>query len=302
MKKLLVITGATGVGKTELTLRLAERLGYDVVNADSRQIYREIPIGTAAPTAEEQSRVKHWFVGTKSVTERYSAGDYERDCLKVLSKLNYNAILSGGSMLYIDEVCHGLDDIPKVDESLRAHIRSEYEVKGLSWLQSEVARLDPAYWEIVDKQNPQRLIHCVELSLGTGKPYSSYRKGDKKKRAFEVVKLALNRPREELYERINARVEMMMANGLEEEARKVYPMKELNSLQTVGFRELFAYFDGKISREDAIRLIKQNSRHYAKRQLTWFGADKTIQWLEVTNDYEKQLDTIIGMLRADSLQ
>ena len=302
MKKLLVITGATGVGKTELTLRLAERLGYDVVNADSRQIYREIPIGTAAPTAEEQSRVKHWFVGTKSVTERYSAGDYERDCLKVLSKLNYNTILSGGSMLYIDAVCHGLDDIPKVDESLRAHIRSEYEVKGLSWLQSEVARLDPAYWEIVDKQNPQRLIHCVELSLGTGKPYSSYRKGDKKKRAFEVVKLALNRPREELYERINARVEMMMANGLEEEARKVYPMKELNSLQTVGFRELFAYFDGKISREDAIRLIKQNSRHYAKRQLTWFGADKTIQWLEVTNDYEKQLDTIIGMLRADSMQ
>ena len=175
-------------------------------------------------------------------------------------------------------------------------------MKGLSWLQSEVARLDPAYWEIVDKQNPQRLIHCVELSLGTGKPYSSYRKGDKKKRAFEVVKLALNRPREELYERINARVEMMMANGLEEEARKVYPMKELNSLQTIGFRELFAYFDGKISREDAIRLIKQNSRHYAKRQLTWFGADKTIQWLEVTNDYEKQLDTIIGMLRADSLQ
>lgn len=301
MHKLLVITGPTGVGKTELTLRLAESLGCEIVNADSRQIYREIPIGTAAPTQEEMSRVRHWFVGTKSVTENYSAGDYERDCLDVLSQLGDRAILSGGSMLYIDAVCNGLDDIPKVDEALRAQVRKDYEEKGLCWLQAEVQRLDPDYWAIVDKQNPQRLIHCVELSLGTGKPYSSFRKREVKKRDFEVVKVALERPREELYDRINRRVDEMLSLGLEDEARAVYPMKGLNSLQTVGYRELFAYFDGEISREEAIRLIKQNSRHYAKRQMTWFGADKTIHWLDARMAYEKQMDTIVGWLHADGV-
>ena len=302
MHKLLVIIGPTGVGKTELTLRLAESLGSEIVNADSRQIYKEIPIGTAAPTKEEQARVRHWFVGTKSVTENYSAGDYERDCLEVLEKLGDRAILSGGSMLYIDAVCNGLDDIPKVDEALRIQVRKDYEQKGLEWLQSEVQRLDPAYWAAVDRQNPQRLIHCVELSLGTGRPYSSYRKRDVKARNFEVVKVALERPREELYERINNRVDKMIADGLEEEAHAVYPLRQFNSLQTVGYREMFLYFDGEISREEAIRLIKQNSRHYAKRQMTWFGADKTIRWLDAKMDYEKQMDTIIGWLRADSVR
>ena len=302
MHKLLVIIGPTGVGKTELTLRLAESLGNEIVNADSRQIYKEIPIGTAAPTKEEQARVRHWFVGTKSVTENYSAGDYERDCLEVLEKLGDRAILSGGSMLYIDAVCNGLDDIPKVDEALRSQVRKDYEQKGLEWLQSEVQRLDPAYWAAVDRQNPQRLIHCVELSMGTGRPYSSDRKRDVKARNFEVVKVALERPREELYERINNRVDKMIANGLEEEAHAVYPLRQFNSLQTVGYREMFLYFDGEISREEAIRLIKQNSRHYAKRQMTWFGADKTIRWLDAKMDYEKQMDTIIGWLRADSVR
>ena len=302
MHKLLVIIGPTGVGKTELTLRLAESLGSEIVNADSRQIYKEIPIGTAAPTKEEQARVRHWFVGTKSVTENYSAGDYERDCLEVLEKLGDRAILSGGSMLYIDAVCNGLDDIPKVDEALRSQVRKDYEQKGLEWLQSEVQRLDPAYWAAVDRQNPQRLIHCVELSMGTGRPYSSYRKRDVKARNFEVVKVALERPREELYERINNRVDKMIADGLEEEAHAVYPLRQFNSLQTVGYREMFLYFDGEISREEAIRLIKQNSRHYAKRQMTWFGADKTIRWLDAKMDYEKQMDTIIGWLRADSVR
>lgn len=302
MHKLLVIIGPTGVGKTELTLRLAESLGNEIVNADSRQIYKEIPIGTAAPTKEEQARVRHWFVGTKSVTENYSAGDYERDCLEVLEKLGDRAILSGGSMLYIDAVCNGLDDIPKVDEALRSQVRKDYEQKGLEWLQSEVQRLDPAYWAAVDRQNPQRLIHCVELSMGTGRPYSSYRKRDVKARNFEVVKVALERPREELYERINNRVDKMIADGLEEEAHAVYPLRQFNSLQTVGYREMFLYFDGEISREEAIRLIKQNSRHYAKRQMTWFGADKTIRWLDAKMDYEKQMDTIIGWLRADSVR
>lgn len=302
MYKLLVITGPTGVGKTELTLRLAESWGYEIVNADSRQIYREIPIGTAAPTAEEQARVKHWFVGTKSVDENYSAGDYERDCLGVLNQLGERAILSGGSMLYIDAVCNGLDDIPKVEDKLRAQVRKAYEEKGLGWLQQEVQRLDPAYWEIVDRQNPQRLIHCVELSLGTGKPYSSFRKRDVKARSFEVVKVALERPRQELYERINSRVDKMIADGLEEEARRVYPLKGLNSLQTVGYREMFAYFDGQMTRDEAIRLIKQNSRHYAKRQMTWFGADKTIHWLDAKIDYAKQMDIIAGWMRADGVQ
>ena len=219
-----------------------------------------------------------------------------------MEKLGDRAILSGGSMLYIDAVCNGLDDIPKVDEALRSQVRKDYEQKGLEWLQSEVQRLDPAYWAVVDRQNPQRLIHCVELSMGTGRPYSSYRKRDVKARNFEVVKVALERPREELYERINNRVDKMIANGLEEEAHAVYPLRQFNSLQTVGYREMFLYFDGEISREEAIRLIKQNSRHYAKRQMTWFGADKTIRWLDAKMDYEKQMDTIIGWLRADSVR
>lgn len=299
MHKLLVITGPTGVGKTDLTLRLAETLGDEIVNADSRQIYREIPIGTAAPTSEELARIKHWFVGTKSITESYSAGDYERDCLEVLARLKGKAILSGGSMLYIDAVCHGLDDIPKVDEALRQRLRAAFETNGMVWLQSEVQRLDPVYWEIVDQQNPQRLLHCLELCVSTGKPYSSFRKRKAKPRDFEVVKVALQRPREELYDRINSRVDAMLTAGLENEARAVYPFRSLNSLQTVGYRELFAYFDGQTSREEAIRLIKQNSRHYAKRQLTWFGADKTIHWLDAKLDYEKQVDAIMGWLRAD---
>ncbi len=302
MPKLLVITGPTGVGKTELTLRLAESLHCDIVNADSRQIYREIPIGTAAPTAEEQLKVKHWFVGVKSVHENYSAGDYERDCLKVLKQLNYRAILSGGSMMYIDAVCNGLDDIPKVEETLRNQVREEYRTNGLAWLQNEVQRLDPDYWEVVDRQNPQRLIHCVELSLSTGKPYSSFRKRAVSPREFDVLKVALQRPREELYERINERVDKMIESGLEQEARALYELRHLNSMQTVGYREMFAYFDGTISKEEAIRLIKQNSRHYAKRQMTWFGADKTIHWLDAKLNYEKQMDIITDWLRADSVR
>lgn len=308
----MVITGPTGVGKTELTLRVAERFGCPIVSADSRQIYKEIPIGTAAPTAEELARVKHYFVGTKSVTEDYSAGQYERECLTLLRELMERrasrvesgpfAILTGGSMMYIDAVCKGFDDIPSVQEDVRQAVRNGYKQGGLTWLQAEVERVDKDYWAQVDRHNPQRLMHCLEVTLSAGKPYSSFRQMAQAKREFEVVKVALDRPRELLYERINKRVDMMLAAGLEEEARRVYPLREHNSLQTVGYRELFDYFDGKTTREEAIRLIKQNSRHYAKRQMTWFRADKTIHWLNAEKDYEEQMDDITGWLRAGSLQ
>lgn len=309
MTAVLVITGPTGVGKTELTLRVAETFGCPIVSADSRQIYREIPIGTAAPTVEELARVPHYFIGTKSVTEEYSAGMYERDCLELLSVLSRQqsdssrpfAILTGGSMLYIDAVCKGFDDIPAVKPEVREAVRNGYAEQGLAWLQTETERLDKAYWEVVDRQNPQRLMHCLEVTLSAGKPYSVFRKQAQTKRDFAIVKVALERPREELYERINNRVEAMLAAGLEAEARAVYPLRHLNSLQTVGYRELFDYFDGKTSREEAIRLIKQNSRHYAKRQMTWFRADKTIHWLNADLNYEEQMDFIGSWLRADSV-
>jgi len=311
-----VITGPTGVGKTELTLRVAERFGCPIVSADSRQIYREIPIGTAAPTAEELQRVKHYFVGTKSVTEDFSAGKFERECVALLGELVESrkskvesgpfAILTGGSMLYIDAVCKGFDDIPAVREEVQQEIRRKYEEGGLAWLQQEVARVDRVYWDKVDRSNPQRLLHCIEVTTSSGRPYSEFRKredgGSVTKRDFEIVKVGLERPREELYARINRRVDEMMAAGLEEEARAVYPLRKYNSLQTVGYRELFDYFDGKITREEAIRLIKQNSRHYAKRQMTWFRADKTIHWLDANKDYEEQMDTITDWLRAGGVQ
>ncbi len=310
MNTLLLITGPTGVGKTELTLRLAQHFTCPVISADSRQIYREIPIGTAAPTADELARIKHYFVGTRSITEDYSAGQYERDCLELIAQLQNNrhntekpfAILTGGSMMYLDAVCKGFDDIPDVAPEIRRQIRDGYMKGGLTWLQTEVQRIDPDYWLSVDRQNPQRLMHCLEVTLSAGKPYSSFRKRNTQSRNFNVLKVALDRPREELYARINRRVDIMIAAGLEDEARTVYPLKHFNSLQTVGYRELFDYFDGKISREEAIRLIKQNSRHYAKRQLTWFRSDKTIHWLNADLDYETQLDTITAWLHTHCLQ
>ena len=311
MRTLLLIVGPTGVGKTELSLRVAERYGCPILSCDSRQVFREIPIGTAAPTAEEQARVKHYFIGTRSITEDYNAGQYERDALELLDRLfaeHEVVVMTGGSMLYAEAVCSGLDDLPNVPADIRASVQREYEAKGLAWLQSEVQRLDPTYWEEVDQQNPARLAHCVELCLTTGKPYSSMRTKKSavcrqhSERPFRIIKIGLERPRAELYARIDERVKQMMAEGLLEEARAVYPQRALNSLQTVGYKELFAYMDGEYDLDRAIELIQQNSRHYAKRQMTWFRRDKEIHWLNAKDEYEKNSDIIDGLLRADSVQ
>lgn len=305
MRQLLLIVGPTGVGKTELALRVAEHLGCPIINCDSRQIYREIPIGTAAPTAEEQARVKHYFVGTHSLEQDYSAGQYERDVLSLLDQLfatHETVILSGGSMLYADAVCRGLDDLPNVPKAVRDEVNSGYEQGGLAWLQEQVQRLDADYWAIVDQQNPARLRHCVEMCLTTGKPYSALRTNTHKERPFRIIKVGLDRNRAQLYARIDERVDEMIATSFLDEAKAVYDRRHLNSLQTVGYKELFDYLDGKYDWNRAVEMIQQNTRHYAKRQLTWLRRDKDIHWLDANDAYEKNIHIIDDLLRADSVQ
>ena len=308
MPTLLLIVGPTGVGKTELSLRVAEHFGCPILNCDSRQIYRGIPIGTAAPTEEEQARVKHYFVATRDLEEDYNAGQYERDALALLEELfatHEVVVMTGGSMLYADAVCDGLDDLPNVPAEIRAEVMAKGRMangEGLKWLQAEVQRLDPDYWQIVDQQNPARLAHCVELCMTTGKAYSSLRTNTRKERPFRIIKIGLERDRAGLYARIDKRVEQMVKDGLVEEARSVYPKRQLNSLQTVGYRELFAHFDGEYDLNRAIELIQQNTRHYAKRQMTWFRRDKDIHWLNANDDYEKNIHLIDTLLGADSVQ
>lgn len=248
--------------------------------------------------------MKHYFVATRELEEEYNAGQYERDALALLDKLfesNEVVVMTGGSMLYADAVCNGLDDLPNVPADIRQEVQKNYEQNGLTWLQNEVQRLDPDYWNEVDQSNPARLAHCVELCLTTGKPYSSLRTKTNKKRSFRIIKLGLDRPRAELYARINERVKQMVANGLVEEAKAVYSKRKLNSLQTVGYRELFAHFDGEYDLNRAIELIQQNTRHYAKRQLTWFRHDNEIHWLNAKETNEKNIAFIDTLLRADSL-
>ena len=287
MPKLVVILGPTGVGKTEKSLELAEQWGCPIVSADSRQIYRDLPIGTAAPSAEELARVKHYFIGTKDLHETYNAGQYARDCNTLLAELfqkHERVLMVGGSMMYIDAVCKGLDDIPDIPAELREQVRNQYQEKGLEWLQTEVQRLDPIYWQEVDKQNPQRLMHCIEVTLASGQPYSNFRKGGRsaQERGFDVEYIMIERPREELYERINLRVHKMIEQGLLNEAQRAFdklgllnnnPLDEStipNSVNTVGYKELLKYFRGEWTLERAIEMIQQNSRHYAKRQMTWW--------------------------------
>ncbi len=266
---------------------IAEQLGVPIINADSRQIYRELPIGTAAPTAEQQARVKHFFVGTHSISDYYSAAQYESDVLTLLGEQFAQsdvAFMTGGSMMYIDAVCNGIDELPNVDERTRQWLKDRLEQEGLPELLKELQALDPKHYATVDRQNPRRILHALEICHITGKPYSSFRTGQAKQRAFNIVKLGLNREREELYERINSRVWQMVEDGLEQEARGVYAQRELNALNTVGYKEFFRYFDGAIDREEAIRQIQSNSRRYMRKQLTWFQRDSRIEWFVPASD------------------
>lgn len=289
MKTLLVLIGPTGVGKTELSLRLAERFHTCIVSADSRQLYADLKIGTAAPTPEQLQRVEHHFVGTLQLTDYYSAAQYEAEVLKLLEMLFVQkdvVILTGGSMMYVDAVCKGIDDIPTVDADTRQLMLQRYEAEGLERLCAELKLLDPEYYKIVDLKNPKRVIHALEICYMTGKTYTSFRTRQKKERPFRILKIGLTRDREELYDRINRRVEQMVEDGLIEEARRVYPYRTLNSLNTVGYKELFKYFDGEWTLPFAIDKIKQNSRIYSRKQMTWFKRDEEIRWFHPEEEVE----------------
>ena len=278
---LFVLIGPTGVGKTELSLRIAEAFNTCIVSADSRQLYADIPIGTAAPTSEQLSRVKHYMVGMLKLTDYYSAARYEEEVMTLLNDLfkeKKAVVLTGGSMMYVDAVCKGIDDIPTVDEETRSLMMQRYQEEGLETLCSELKLLDPEYYKQVDLKNPKRVIHALEICYMTGKTYTSFRKAQIKERPFKIVKIGLTRDREELYDRINRRVDMMVEEGLIEEARKVYPYRSLNSLNTVGFKELFKYMDGEWDLDFALDKIRQNSRNYARKQMTWFRRDQEIHW------------------------
>lgn len=281
VKTLLVIIGPTGVGKTELSLQMAEFFHTCILNADSRQLYRDIPIGTAAPTAEEQARVKHYFVGTLGLEDYYSAAQYEEEVLALLEKLFLErdvVVLTGGSMMYIDAVCQGIDDIPTVDDATRERMRERYEQEGLEPLAEELRLLDPEYYAACDIRNPKRVVHALEICYMTGRTYTSFRVRRRKERPFRVVKVGLCREREELYARINGRVDRMVEAGLLEEAQRVLPYRHCNSLNTVGYKELFQYFDGNWDLDFALEKIRRNSRVYSRKQMTWFKKDEQTAW------------------------
>ena len=296
MATLIVITGPTAVGKTALTIELAKHFDIPIINADSRQIYRELKIGTASPTEEQLRQVRHYFVGTKSITDYYNASMYEQDVLRVMNT-GYN-LLSGGSMMYIDAVCNGIDDIPTIRDDIRQQMKRRYAEEGLEALCEELKRLDPEHYAIVDRQNHRRIIHALEICYQTGLTYTSFRKQEKKPRPFRIVKIGLNRPREELYNRINARVDAMMEQGLLNEAdylyhRYLHPIAtqdstptEINALNTVGYKELFAYMEGHWTLDEAVERIKGNTRRYARKQLTWFRRDSDMRWFHPDEQQE----------------
>jgi len=293
LKPLLVILlGPTAVGKTSLAIALAKKFNTVIFSADSRQLYKEIPIGTAQPTPEEIQEVAHFFIASNSITEHIDAGRYGKEARELLiSEFKKHAliIMAGGSGLYMDAVINGFDDLPDANPTIRAELNLEFQEKGISVLQDELKKLDPIYFAQVDQHNPARLMRAIEICRLSEKKYSELRIGKAESNAFEVLKIGLDLPREELYARINNRVEVMLENGLEEEARSVFPYRKMNALQTVGYKELFDYFDGHLTKEKAIELIKQHSRNYAKRQLTWWRRDTAITWFNPTQIKEIEI-------------
>lgn len=281
MGNLFVILGPTGVGKTDISIDLATTLSCSIVSSDSRQIYKEISIGTAKPSEEELNKVKHYFISTQSITDHYSSGQYELDAIPIIEseiEKNGNALLVGGSMLYISAICNGIDDIPNIDPEVREEVTTLYNKVGLDGIRNQLKLLDPIHYKEVDPMNAKRIKHALEVCLQTGRPFSELRTGIAKKRKFNIIKIGLKRDREELYNNINNRVLKMMKTGLLEEARNVYTYKEYNSLNTVGYKELFKYFEKEWTLDYAISMIQQNTRRYAKKQMSWFNKDKDIQW------------------------
>lgn len=296
-KTLIVVTGPTGVGKTEATLRLAEHFGVPVINADSRQIFAEIPIGTAAPTAAQQARVRHYFVGNHHLEDYYSASLFEEDVLKIINEASSKvSLLSGGSMMYIDAVCKGIDDIPTIRPEVRQEMMQLLESEGLEKMCELLHEWDPEHWAVVDRNNPRRVIHALEICKQTGRTYTSFRSNTIKERPFNIIKIGLNRDRETLYQRINQRVLQMIDDGMIEEAQCVYPKRMLNSLNTVGYKELFEYLDGLTTLEEAIFKIQSNTRRYARKQLTWYKRDAEMTWFSPDN-----IEEILNYLSTISL-
>ena len=295
-KTLIVITGPTAVGKTALCLDVAKHFHIPIINADSRQIFRELKIGTAPPTEAQMQQVHHDFVGILGLDDYYSASLFEQQVLELLGRQFLSsdyALMAGGSMMYIDAVCDGIDDIPTIDDQTRTTMKQRLADEGLEALCDELRQRDPEYYEIVDRQNPRRVVHALEICLMTGKTYTSFRKREKRQRPFGIIKIGLNRPREELYERINRRVDQMMADGLLEEAKALYPKRHLNALNTVGYKELFDYIDGRWPLEEAVERIKGNTRRYARKQLTWYKKDEQIRWFH-PDDTEQIINYICG--------
>lgn len=296
-KTLIIITGPTGVGKTEATLRIAEHFNVPVINADSRQIFSEIPIGTAAPTTQQQRRVPHYFVGNHHLEDYYSASLYEQDVLNLINSQDTSiSLLSGGSMMYIDAVCKGIDDIPTIRPEIREEMMQRLELEGLEEMCNLLRKLDPEHWEIVDRKNPRRVLHALEICIQTGKTYTSFRSNTTKERPFNIIKIGLNRDRNELYDRINQRVLNMIDEGMIKEALSVYPKRTLNSLNTVGYKEMFEYLDGLTTLDEAIFKIQSNTRKYARKQLTWYKKDDDLQWFNPDNVEEilKYISTIVS--------